>query len=96
MDRFADGAERLGEIFDPIGMRHVARLEMDLGHPQVVSADEAVEDFRQEPALLAPEPAHDAEIDSDDAAVTVDEEIALMHVGVEESVAQRACAGRSE
>ena len=48
-----------------------------------------IEDFRQEPALLAPEPAHDAEIHRDYAAVTIDEEIALMHVGMEESVAQR-------
>ena len=45
MDRFADRAERLGEIFDPIGVRHVACLEMDLGHPQIVSADESDRGF---------------------------------------------------
>ena len=34
-----------------------------------------------------PEPAHDAEIDGDDAAFGVDEQISRMHVGVEEAVA---------
>ena len=62
---------------------------MDLGHPLVIPANEAVEDLGQEPALLAPKPPHDAEIDRDDAPLLVDEEIALMHVRVEESVAQR-------
>ena len=89
MDRFADRADRLGEILHPVGMGHIARLEMDFRHPQVIPADEAVEDFRQEPALLAPQAAHDAEVDGDDAAFIVNEEIALMHVGVKEAVAER-------
>ena len=55
----------------------------------VVAADEAVQDFGEEPPLLAPEPAHDAEIDGDERAVVVDEEISRMHVGVEKAVAQR-------
>ena len=88
VDRLADGADRLGEILDAIGARHVARLEMHLGDPQIVVADEAVEDLGEKAALLAAEPAHDAEIERDDAALGVDEEIALMHVGVEEAVAQ--------
>ena len=67
----------------------VARLEMDLRDALVVAADEAEQDLGEEPALLAPEPAHDAEIDGDDAAILVDEEISLMHVGVEKPVAQR-------
>ena len=61
---------------------------MDLRHPQIVAADEAVEDFGEEAPLLAAEPAHDAEIERDDPAFAVDEKIALMHVGVKEAVAQ--------
>ena len=38
---------------------------------------------------MRPSRPHDAEIDRDDAAGLVDEEISLMHVGVEKSVAQR-------
>ena len=68
--------------------RHVARLEMHLGDALIVALDEAVENFGEEAPLLAAEPAHDAEIDRDDAALGVDEEIALMHVGVKEAVAQ--------
>ena len=89
MNGFADSAKRLGEILDPIGMRHVACLEMHLGHPQIVPANESIEDFRQKPALLPAQPAHDAEIDGDDATRIINEEIALVHVGVEKSVAQR-------
>ena len=88
MDRLADGADRLGEILDAVGRGHVARLEMDLGDAQIVAADEAVEDLGEKAALLAAEPAHDAEIDGDDPALGVDEKIALVHVGVEEAVAQ--------
>ncbi len=66
---------------------------MHLRDAQIVAADEAIEDFRQEPPLGAPEPAHDAEIERDDAAFRVDQEIALMHVGVEEAVAQARAAG---
>ena len=94
VDRLADRPEGLGEVLDPIGVGHVARLEMDLRHPHVISPDEAIEDFRQEPALLAPEPPHDAEIDGDNAARLVDEEISLMHVGVKKPVAQRRAQER--
>ena len=40
------------------------------------------------------EPAHDAEIDGDDVAVIVDEQVPLMHVGVEEAVAERMAEER--
>ena len=88
MDRLADGADRLGEILDAVDLRHVARFEMNLGDAPIVALDEAVENLGEEAALLAPEPAHDAKIDDDDAPLGVDEEIALMHVGVKEAVAQ--------
>ena len=55
----------------------------------IVAGDEAVEDLGEEAPLLRREPAHDAEIDRDDAAVGVDEQVARMHVGMEEAVAQR-------
>ena len=62
---------------------------MHLGGALIVAGDEAVEDFGEEAPLLRPEPAHDAEVDGDQPAVVVDEQIAGMHVGVEEAVAQR-------
>ena len=43
----------------------------------------------EEAPLLQAEPSHDAEIDRDEAALIVEEQIAGMHVGVEEAVAQR-------
>ena len=86
---------RLGEILDAMNVRHIAGLEMDLRDALIVAPDEAVKDLGEEPPLLAAEPAHDAEIDRDDAARVVDEEIALMHVGVKEAVAQARGAGRS-
>ena len=46
-----------------------------------------MEDLGEEAPLLRPEPPHDAEIDRDDPALGIDEEIAGMHVGMEEAVA---------
>ena len=69
--------------------RHVAGVEMHLRGAVVVARDEAEQNFGEEAPLLRPEPAHDAEIDRDQPAVVVDEQIARMHVGVEEAVAQR-------
>ena len=60
---------------------------MHLGDALIIAGDEAEEDFGEEPALLQAEPAHDAEVDGDEPALLVDEQIALMHVGVEEAVA---------
>src|SRR5438477_2765934 len=68
---------------------NVARLEMNLRGAQIIARDEAVEYFGEEAPLLRPEPSHDAEIDRDQLAVLVDEQIAGMHVGMEEAIAQR-------
>ena len=87
MDGLADGADRLGEILDPVRVGHVASLEMHLRHAQVVAGDEAVENFGEETPLLQSKPAHDAEIDRHEAALAVAEQVALMHVGVKEAVA---------
>jgi len=55
---------------------HVAGLEMHLGDPAIIARDEAQQNFGQEAALLHAEPAHDAEIDRDQAAGIVEEQIA--------------------
>jgi hypothetical protein len=55
---------------------------------EVVAANEAVENLGKEPAFLRPDAAHDAEIHGDKAALAVDEEVSLMHVGMEKAVAQ--------
>src|SRR3569623_2661431 len=68
---------------------HVARLEVNFGDAAVVTSDEAIEDFREELALLHSEPAHDAEIDRHQPSVAIDEQLARVHVGVEEAIAQR-------
>ena len=95
MDRLADGADRLREILDLVHARHIAGLEMDFRHAPVVARDEAIEDFGEKAPLLEPEPAHDAEIHRDQAPLRVDEQISLVHVGMEKSVAHRMCAGRT-
>ena len=76
VDRLADGADRLREILDRMMRRHVAGLEMDLARRADSRADEAEQDLGQEAPLLHAEPAHDAEIDGDETALRVDEEIA--------------------
>ena len=67
---------------------------MNLGGTVIIARDEAVQDFREKQALLRAEPAHDAEIDGDEPAVIVDEQISRMHVGVKEAVAQRVAEKR--
>ena len=89
VDRLADGADRLREALDRMMPRHVAGVEMHLRGAMIVAGDEAEQDFGEEAPFLRPEPAHDAEVDRDQFAVGVDEQIAGMHVGVEEAVAQR-------
>ena len=89
VDRLADRTERLRKILRRMDGRHIARLDVHLGDALVVAADEAVEDLRQEARSFGPDAAHDAEIDGDEPPVRVDEEVPLVHVGVEESVAER-------
>ena len=74
--------------------RHIAGLEMHLGDAAVVAGDEAVEDFGEEAAFLLAEPSRDAEVDGNDGAVGLDEQVARMHVGMEEAVAQRVAQER--
>ena len=48
MDRFANGADRLGKVGHPIMRRDISRLEMHFSHPLIVAGDEAEEDLRRE------------------------------------------------
>ena len=89
VDGLADRAHRLRELFDRVMRRHVSGLEMDRGGAVVIARDEAVQDLGEEAAFGKPEPTHDAKIDGDNHAGVVDEQIALMHVGVEKAVAHR-------
>ena len=86
MDRFPDGADGLREILHRVMCGHIARLEVNFGDAAIVARDEAEQNFRKEAAFLQAEPAHDAEVDRDEAPAIIDEQIARMHVGVEEAV----------
>ena len=88
MDRFADGADGLGEILHRVMSRHVTGLEMHFGNAAIIAGDEAEQDFGEEAPLFQPEPAHDAEIDRHQPSGVIEEQVPRMHVGVEESVAQ--------
>src|SRR5216683_3334312 len=59
-------------------------IEMHFGDAAIVARDEAEENFGKEAPLLQAEPAHDAEIDGDQAAGIVEEQIAGVHVGMKE------------
>ena len=61
---------------------------MHLGHTQIVTPDETIEDFRVNTPGVAVDMAHDAEVIGDDVTVGRDLEIALVHVGVEITVTQ--------
>src|SRR5262249_11958043 len=87
-DWLADGPERLCENRHVLGGRHIARLQMNFRYSLVVFGDETVKDFRKEAPLLDADAAHNAEIDGDEGAVArVGEEVSLVHVRMEEAVA---------
>ena len=86
MDRLANRANGLREILDPMHTRHIAGFEMHFGHAAVIARDEAIEDFREKPPLVEAEAPHDAEIHGGQPSLRVDEQIALMHVGVKKAV----------
>ncbi|MND62325.1 hypothetical protein D3C80_536070 [compost metagenome] len=89
MDRFSNGADRLRETGFVVVARHITGLEMHLSHPHIVAGNEAVEDFGKEAAFLFAKASGNAHIDGNDLALSIHEEIAGMHVGVEEAIAQR-------
>ena len=89
MNWLADRANSLREILHRVMARHIAGLEMHFGDAAIVAGDEAQENFGQKAPLLLAEPAHNAEIDGDEAAGIVEEQVAGMHVGMKEAVAKR-------
>ena len=89
MDRLPDGANGLREVLHAVHLGNVARLEVNFRNPAIVTGDESEENLGQESAFLWPQPAHDSEINRGEPALPVDEEVPLMHVGVEEAVANR-------
>ena len=62
---------------------------MDFGDALVIAGGQSVEDFRKPETRLPVDAAHDAEIDGDNRAICLNEQIALMHVGVEEAFRNR-------
>ena len=88
-DRLADRAQRLGEGVGVAVARHVAGLEVHLGDPVVVAVQEADQDLGVDPAGVGVDPPHDPEVVGDERAVRPELQVALVHVGVEEAVAQR-------
>src|SRR5690606_21252283 len=89
VDRLADGPQRLREGGDVVVRGHITRLEMHLRHTTKIASDETVEDFGEEAPFLLGKAAHYAEIDGYNGAVRLHEQIAGMHVGMKEAVAQR-------
>ncbi len=89
MNRLADGADRLREVFDRMMPRDITGIEMHLGGPVIVARNEAEQDFREEAPLLRTQTPHNSEIDRNQPCFVIDEQIAGMHVGVKETVAQR-------
>src|SRR5690606_37824070 len=89
VDRLANGADGLCKACHVVRMRDVTGFEMHFRHAHVIACDEAVEDLGKEPPLLLVEPPGNAEIDRNDQALMVHEQVARMHVGMEKAVAQR-------
>ena len=87
--RLADRAQGLGEGVDIVVARHIAGVEMHLGHPAIVAHQEAVEDLGQEAPLDRSQPADDAEVDGGDRRGGGDEQVSLVKVGVEHPVIHR-------
>ena len=96
LDRLTDGAHRLREFLDAMMRRHVAGFEMNGGGAIIIAGDEAVQDLGEEAALGKSETAHDAEIDGDDLTSVIDEQVSLMHVGMEEAVTHGVAEKGSE
>ncbi len=69
--------------------RHPAGVDVRLRDAPVVAVEERDEVLREVVAIPVAERAHDAEVERDVAPVRRDEDVAGVHVGVEEPVAER-------
>src|SRR3546814_14471241 len=68
---------------------HIVGLEMASGHGARLAWGVAIKNFRQPGESPPIDAAHDTEINSGDVHVWRDEQIALVHVGMEESIRNR-------
>src|SRR5690606_21583219 len=88
----AAGPDRAFELVDAGVVRNPARLDMELGDPLVVASEEGEEVLGKVVLVELRERADDAEVQRDVAvevlAVDADQDVARMHVGVEEAVAE--------
>ncbi len=89
MDRLANGPDCLRKARHIMCVRHVTSFKMHFRHTHIVSRDEAIENFSEEPPLLLVEPPGNAKIDRNNHALRINEQITRMHVGMEKTVAQR-------
>ncbi len=87
-DRLAHRANRGLELVHAGLRRNPAGLDVDLRHAPVVAPEEGEEVLRQVILVHLGERAHDAEIQRDVTPVRRDEDVAGMHVGMEETVAE--------
>ena len=87
--RFTNGAQSGCEFGDVVVRRHILRLEMNFGDSLIIAGDQAVEDFGQPQSRPAVDPPHDPEVDRCEPPIAKREQIALVKVGVEETVHHR-------
>ena len=91
-DRLADDADLGLELVDARVRRHPARLDVRGRDAVVVAAEEGEEVLREVALVRFRQRAHDAEVERDVLAevrrVDGDEDVAGVHVGVEEAVAE--------
>ena len=88
-DRLAGCAQRRRELLHIVVRRDILRFEVDLGDAAVIAGDQPVEDLGQPHPRPSVDAAHDPEVDRGDAPVRKREQIAVVEVGVEETVDHR-------
>ena len=96
VDRLTDGAHGLGEHLDLVVGRHIAEREVDFGRPPVVARDQAVQHLSKKTPLARADAADNAKVDSDHTALRIDEQVALVHVAMEEAVAHGVAQERAD
>ena len=84
-----DRTQRSREFVDIVIAWHILRLEMDFGDALIIAGCQAIENFRQPETRLPVDAAHDAKIYGNNRAVDADEQIALMHIGMEKAFRNR-------
>src|SRR6185503_6529350 len=85
-DRLARGAKRGRELLHAVVRRDVLSLEVDFGDAAVIAGDQTVENLGKPDSRPPVDPPHDSKIDRGDPPVWKSEQIAVMEIGVEETV----------